>query len=279
MLPRLVTEEKGLPKALWRQIDPEHAEEMLKLLQSNRRLVASHVSFLAREMKEGRWKVNGDTIRFSSKRLLDGQHRLHAVIQSQVTIWALVVEELEDESFDTIDTGRNRGAGDVLSSYGFGTSQPFMVAAAGRFLYYHDNGISLDSSLRISNHLIIESVRKNPVVAFIADYLANKGRMRASAIVAALALISRKAGREMTMYFAEKLVVGADLSVGDPVRFFRDKWMLESKHRSARGERVIWIALTIKTYNAWVTGKKIDRVERWSLGEKFPEVTKEKVAV
>jgi hypothetical protein len=264
-----------LPKATWLEIDPARAEEMLKRLEVNRRLVSNHVAFLAREMKDGLWKINGDTIRFSGKRLLDGQHRLHAVVQSGITIWALVVEELDDASFDTIDTGRVRGAGDILSSFG-NFQQPFMAAAAGRFLWYHDHGMSLDSAIRISNHEIIETVRRYPIVSMLCDYASSKKIMRASPIVTGLTLISKKAGREMTMYFAEKLMVGAELKADDPVKFFRDKWMMESKHRSSRGERAVWIAVLIKTYNAWLAGKKNSQVERWQLlaHEKFPEVAK-----
>jgi hypothetical protein len=115
MIARLNPEQKGLPKANWMHITPETAEDMLKRLDSNRRLITTHVTFLAEEIRENRWRVNGDTIRFSNRRLLDGQHRLHAVIQADKPIWALIVEEIPDESFDTIDTGRTRGAGDILS--------------------------------------------------------------------------------------------------------------------------------------------------------------------
>jgi hypothetical protein len=225
-------------------------------------------------MKEGRWQINGDTIRFSSKRLLDGQHRLHAIIQSGVTIWALIVEELDDKIFDTIDTGRMRGPGDILSTFGnFG--QPYMAAAAGRFLWYHDHSMNLDTSIKVSNHEIIESVRRYPIIGMLCDYASSKKVMRASPIVAALTLISRKAGREMTMYFAEKLMVGAELRANDPIKFFRDKWMMESKHRSSRGERATWIAVLVKTYNSWLANKKATQAERWRISdEKFPEIAK-----
>lgn len=260
------------PRAAWKRISPETAEEMLNLLDVNRKLLSSHVSFLAREMKGGRWKLNGDTIRFSPKRLLDGQHRLQAVIQSGVTITALVVEEIDDDAYDSIDTGRGRQAGDILSSIGL--SNPFMVAAAGRFIWYYDNNLNLDSSLRISNHQVLETVRRNPFLQFICDYLAGKKTMRASPIATALTLIARKAGRDAAIFFAEKLALGAELKADDPIRFFRDRWMLESSHRSSRGDRVIWIAVCIKTFNAWQAGKKAVAAERWQSNEHFPEVQK-----
>jgi hypothetical protein len=206
---------------------------------------------------------------------LDGQHRLHAIVQSGATIWALVVEEIEDVAFDTIDTGRVRGAGDILSTFG-NFSQPFMAAAVGRFLWYHDHGVNLDASFRVSNHEIIDTVRKNPIIGMLCDYATTKRVMRASPIVAGLTLISRKAGREMAMFFAEKLMVGAELRADDPIKYFRDKWMMESKHRSSRGERATWIAVLIKTYNSWLVGKKTTQAERWQINanEKFPEVAK-----
>jgi hypothetical protein len=264
------TTPEALPRAAWKKIDPATAAEMLKLLISNRRLVVNHVAFLAREMREGRWRINGDTIRFSPKRLLDGQHRLHAVIQSGVTITALVVEEIEDSAYDSIDTGRMRGAGDILST-NFGT-QPFMMAAAARFIWYYDHSFSLDSSFRISNHEIVETVQKNPFLRFVCDYLASQKTMRASPIAAALTLIERKSGQEMAMFFGQKLAMGTDLKADDPIRFFRDKWMLASSHRSSRGERTVWIAILIKTFNSWSAHKKANACERWAFTEPFPEV-------
>jgi hypothetical protein len=264
-----------LPTATWQKITPDIAEEMLKRLTINRKLIVTHLSFLVREMKSGHWKINGDAIRFSPKRLLDGQHRLHAIIQSGVAQWMLVVEEIEDEAYESIDVGRGRQAGDVLSSMKY--ANPFMMAATARFIWFFDNKYSLDVSMRISNNEIVEIIRKYPFIQFICDYISTKIPMRASPITAALTLISRRAGREMTMYFAEKLCIGAELRADDPIKFFRDRWMMESTHRSSRGERVVWIAMLIKTYNAWVAGKKTNQCETWrqAAGEHFPEVTKE----
>jgi hypothetical protein len=273
ILPRKVAEEKGLPKAVWLQIDPERADEMLKQLDVNRKLVSNHVMFLAREMREGRWKVNGDTIRFSGKRLLDGQHRLHAIIQSGITVWVLVVEEIEDDAFDTIDTGRSRGAGDILSVHGFG-HQPFLLAAAARFIWYSDNGFPLESSFRIANAEIVEIVRKHPILQFLCGFMSKRKPVCASPIIAGLALISRKVGREVTIQFADKLASGANLGPEDPIKFFRDKWLQQGTHRGDRTVRANWVAVLIKTYNAWAAGKKTDRVERYQSEEKWPDVIK-----
>lgn len=279
MTARKIESIEGLPKVSWQQIDPEKAEEMLKLLESNRRLVSNHVQFLAREMAENRWKINGDTIRFSGRRLLDGQHRLHAVIQSDMSVWFLVVEELSDETFSTIDTGRFRQAGDVLSAIGY-SKYPFLMAAACRFIWYFDHGYPLETSMRISNEEIIQTAKKNPSVQFLGDYIANQKALRGSSILAAMVLIARKVGRETTLKFAEKLALGDELRADDPIRFLRDKWMMEGTHRGDRGHRAMWIAITIKTFNLWITKRRVDRVATFqNPTEKFPVVLREGEAV
>lgn len=262
-----------LPKASWKLIGPAEAEEMLKQVETQRKLISGHVQFLAREMKEGRWKINGDTIRFAGKKLYDGQHRLHAVIQSGVSIWVLIVEELPEDVFDSIDTGRMRQAGDVLSTYNMG-SNPFLMAAAARFLWYYEHSVPLESSARVSNHEIVEIVKKNSVLRFLADYMARRKPFGNSSVVAALCMINKRVGRDMTMFFAEKLVTGGEIKADDPIRHFRDKWLMEGSHRSTRSNRAIWIAVLIKTFNAWLARRKVSHCEVWRLGEKFPDVAK-----
>ena len=82
---------------------PELAKAYLDLNTRNRSISQNHVRFLSREMQAGRWKLNGDTICLSKTRLIDGQHRLLAIIDSGMAFPMLVIEELEDEVFDTKD--------------------------------------------------------------------------------------------------------------------------------------------------------------------------------
>lgn len=260
-----------LPKASWQELDKEIAEQMLGKLEPNRRLISNHVQFLAREMSEGRWQVNGDTIRFSGDRLLDGQHRLHALIQADIKIWALVVEEIPQTAFSTIDTGRMRGAGDVLSIAGYRTS-PFLMAAVCRFLWYYDHGFPLETSLRVSNEEILTTAKNNPSIQFFAEYMLKYKNMCYSTTVTAMVMISRKVGRKTAVEFAEKFLTGAELGLNDPIRFFREKWFEHSSHRGARGERAAWIATTIKTFNLWITHTSVKQVASYRPTEKFPVV-------
>ncbi len=120
-----VTASKGLqlagdPQAEWRDITPDIAGEWLKLNTLNRPKKLQKIALYAADMKGGHWPVTGATISFGkSGRLLDGQNRLQAVIDSGATIRVLVVWGLDDDVFDVIDGGARRTASDVLVIEGY----------------------------------------------------------------------------------------------------------------------------------------------------------------
>lgn len=64
-------------------ITPELAEGLLAMNTENRRLRPSHVAYLARAIERGEWQMPPDAIMVSdSGKLLNGQHRLTAVVRS-----------------------------------------------------------------------------------------------------------------------------------------------------------------------------------------------------
>src|SRR5687768_7089981 len=100
------------------RIDPDTAELLLSKNLGNRPINIQRVAKLAEEMAAGRWVFNGDAIRFNGNGLVDGQHRLKAVIKSGVSIDTLLVEGLDHNVFPTIDTGKPRSAADTLATAG-----------------------------------------------------------------------------------------------------------------------------------------------------------------
>ena len=102
-------------KAVVETITPEMAAEYLEFNVINRPLNKKHVDFLARQMKNGEWKLNGEAICFEGQALVNGQHRLNAVIQAGIPVSFLVVRGCEKDSFITYDSGRNRSNSDVFN--------------------------------------------------------------------------------------------------------------------------------------------------------------------
>lgn len=115
-------------------ITPKYAGDLLKKNTKNRPLSTRRAKLLADAMVRGEWVFNGDAIRVSrSGVVLDGQHRLSAVMMSGVSIDAILINGLDDSVFDTIDTGSSRTCGDVLSITGVKNAN---VVAAALSLYF-----------------------------------------------------------------------------------------------------------------------------------------------
>ena len=96
-------------------ITPEMAGVYLQnCSRDNRAINRNRVLFYAKQMKDGQWQLNGETIIFSDKNiLLNGYHRMNAVVEAGIPVQFLVVRNVNEESFKTIDTGKPRSVGDV----------------------------------------------------------------------------------------------------------------------------------------------------------------------
>lgn len=101
-------------------ITPEMAEEMLSDSRfKNRKIRQATVDIYADDMSNGRWKENGETIKITSDdRLIDGQHRLHAIIRSGKPQELLIVRGISPDVVDTIDTGLKRSLENALQFQG-----------------------------------------------------------------------------------------------------------------------------------------------------------------
>lgn len=81
----------------------------------NRPLSQNHINKLARDMKNGHWKQTHAGIAFDpSGVLLDGQHRLWAIVESETTQSMMVVYNVPKNAVMFIDSGRSRTVVDIL---------------------------------------------------------------------------------------------------------------------------------------------------------------------
>ena len=106
-------------RATIQQITPEVAARMLEKNDINRPLSKQRVESYARQMREGKWQLNGESISVAADgTLLNGQTRLNAVIAAGVTVPMLIVTGIRKETFVTFDQGRNRTNADIFSIAG-----------------------------------------------------------------------------------------------------------------------------------------------------------------
>ena len=97
-------------------VTPEIAKELLKLNISNRPLNKTTVDWYANQMVNGQWTISGQTISISDKNtLIDGQHRLAAIVKSGKEIMFNIAYNVPFQSFINYDSVRTRGLSDVLA--------------------------------------------------------------------------------------------------------------------------------------------------------------------
>jgi hypothetical protein len=96
-------------------ITPHIAELYLKFNNNNRPLRKAHIKELASDIIGGNWQVTHQGIAFDTTgRLIDGQHRLHAIILAGVPIQISVTRGCSASSFSILDRGSSRSASDIL---------------------------------------------------------------------------------------------------------------------------------------------------------------------
>jgi hypothetical protein len=115
-------------------VSPAQAKEYLERAIPNRKLSTSTVTRYADDMRGDRWDNNGQPLIFNEAgQLLDGQHRLHAVVISGRTVAFLVVRGVASRAMETLDSGRGRSLQDVLALKGYKNSAH--IGGAARIMW------------------------------------------------------------------------------------------------------------------------------------------------
>jgi hypothetical protein len=95
-------------------LTPEAAQRLLDRNKRNRTMNLATVEMYARDMKAGRWVYTGDPLQISRTGvLLNGQHRVAAVVVAQEAQTFDFVEGLPDEAQRYMDLGKQRTVSDI----------------------------------------------------------------------------------------------------------------------------------------------------------------------
>lgn len=256
-------------------ITPLVAKKMLEKNVGNRALTPWHVDRLANEMKSGLWKVNGDMIRIGENgRVLDGQHRLHAVIKSQITIQTWVMENMPDDIFDSIDQLQKiRSGGDTLGCAG--EKNAYRLSAALILIDKYYTG-RVEKSVRYSNGEIEDLLDKYPEARFAIRTDVNSRGIILPSILDASTYLFKLKDPELSTKFLNCVIQGYNLQPGEPALVLREK-LLANAMAKAKLNKAHVFALCIKAWNHARAGRNITHLKLNISSEngkliEFPEV-------
>lgn len=253
-------------------ITPKLAEKWLAMNTENRPMSPRHVKLLAKQIREGRWQLNYETIKFDENgRLMDGQHRLKAIMEADRAVRSAVAREVDTQAFSTIDTGRRRMGNDVLAIAGEANCST--LAAALRIVLIYEVLGTYDSSVGlVSNDDLLQTLEEHPG---IRDWVSRSLRGRhllEGSMSAGFGYLFAQKSKEKAEAFFDALETGVDLKEGSPVLLLRERLASNRAARARLARREI-AALVVKAWNEFREGKKIKRL-LWNGqdGEPFPKI-------
>ena len=252
-------------------VTPTMARDMLTKNPRNRSLRRSNVRYLAEELKSGRWKLTHQGVAVATDgTLLDGQHRLSAIVEANVSALLNVSFECDPDMFSVIDTGSARTHADVLRISGGISSQETTTGAAVKLVYLYREQPHLTWTgevSRISSTVVLEEFQKAPELYNWAIRLANRARGEFNALslksaTAAFAIIALHHGEEHGIdadgieAFVMSVATGANMVKGDPRHTFRQQLINGWNPGSLKGARAsqVWLACWIRIFNLYVAG-------------------------
>ncbi len=258
-------------------MDPQMAAEILRYNEGNRKLDRSTVELYAGAMKRGEWKLSHQGVAIDDRgNLLDGQHRLAAVVRSGVSVPMLVVRGVDRDSFSVVDTGKRRSASDSLKI--IGAADVLNLAASLRYLCLYDtlpgDVAWTGPKARLTNDQVLELHEQHPGMLDCvrrARPVAGAIGIITSACAAAI-YVTRRAASDMDQseWFAG-VISGANLDEEDPRLRFRNFFI---NGRAQGGRRRMdareHVAIYIKAWNDWVKGEKRQYLS-FRKGESMPK--------
>ena len=245
-------------------VTPGLAKEWLRTNSHNRRLRKNDIFNYARDMAAGKWLMNGESIKFSAtNQLLDGQHRLHAVVQSGVTVPMLVITGLPPETQATMDSGIKRTTADAFSLDGK-SNAPALAAILKRIWLWDQGDYKFSANYKPTTAECAELLEQRPEIYRSVEIAVRIHQtfkyIPQSATGTAHHLFSRIAADEAVWFFA-RVGDGADLVAGHPVLTLRNRILSErDDRRSIKDWR--YMAYLVRTWNAVRTGRSLSKIQQ-----------------
>ncbi|KOV86216.1 hypothetical protein ADL01_07330 [Streptomyces sp. NRRL WC-3618] len=259
------------------KVTPEMAKTHLSQASVNRRLDMGQVRSLAEAIRRGEWKLTHQGIAFDEVgALLDGQHRLHAIIEANTPVEMLVFEGMSREVFPVLDTGKRRSAADTLLSTG-AKYLPLLSSTIRHVILFKaiPNAPWSGSRSQVSNDRILAAYngdkdRYEEAVTIGRD-LSKHLFATQTAVAAGFFLTTEVAPAADIDEWISGLKSGANLDPGDARLALREVPKGTQKRGSRRrmGMRD-QVAIYIKAWNAWVEPEGELVLRRLKKREKMP---------
>lgn len=257
-------------------ITPDRAQRLLNKTEalgfSNRAVRKLRVEKLAHAIIDGQWQVTHQPLAITPEgAVLDGQHRLAAIILADKEVQMLVVRDVDPGAFHVVDTGAVRTAGDTLKIAGYTDVNILSAAVRGYLAYtsimgttaHYGSAANLLTTTDILEFLDDPDRRHVAQGAVIEASRVAKGLTRAGLKTAlamsmmTVALNKSDMGPSTVAEFYARLTDGVELKADSPILALRRWFMQDTGYVKLIGElkRPGSCANVIKSLNDYALGR------------------------
>lgn len=257
-----------------RTINPEFAHKLLKYNPKNRRLNWPHIKGLASQMEDGLFVPELGFIAFDKKgRMIDGQHRLHAIIESQTSFKMKIITGLDPGVRNIIDTGLNRSLADMLRMEGVENATVVSGAIAKIIIFEEFGRFDARLNRKFHNADYKKALKKHPEIILCAQKLRPSAIFRRPAQILALYVLIYKIAPRKADDFFQRLMTGENLEKNSPLLEIRRIVLNKIGTRNNIAMTDLIFAL-ISVWNAIRKGKSYDvgRINEAPRGAVLPKI-------
>jgi len=257
------------------KVTPDLAHKWLATNHDNRPVREYLVKSYAEDMASGDWADNGQTIKFDvNDELIDGQHRLLAVIQSNCTIEMWVAYGVQRKARTTVDTGAKMTFANLLTMRKEKNAP--ILASIVRKVYIWRKGLQLGKVEVASNAMLDRVLEEYPWLRDVAresSGIAGTTNLMAS-VVGWCWFTFFQINPDDCKAFFERLSDQHNSIKGNPIDALKRKLNKLAQNDHERRSDVWMAAVTVKAWNKFRDG------ESWQVVDFQPGgVTNEKMPV
>jgi len=256
-------------------VTPKMAQDWLQGNVDNRNLREARVLNLSGILERGEWELTGDALVFDAEdTLLNGQHRLSAVVVTGVSARFLVLRGVPPKAQEVMDQGLKRTLGDQLQRRGVSKYASYISGALfwlHRLEYSEATGIAhyADPSQRPSLRQLLKLYEENAELNEEAPRIQPINRILKVRPGPTLALYHRlrkiddeNIDNEVEIFF-ESWKDGTGLKSNDPIWRLRE-WSVDDaakRHTRGRAPDYRFAAYVITAWNKWREGEPIRQIK------------------
>jgi len=262
------------------EVTPTLAAQWLSTNHSNNRKKSKRlIAQYARDMIAGKWDVTGEAIKFDTTgRLIDGQHRLSAVVEAHKNVRMAVITGLEPKVIHVLDTGKSRTGADALTITGQIENAVHVAALARKIIGFKAGAPEIMQTKKIrlkgeaiTNREILDFASVNDLQPYVR-FSHRLDKMQIARVFSAtewafvfwlLSQTDAAAAEE----FCTRLASLDNVGLNNPIRTLFEK-LVRSQVRLSGKQTLM---ATVSAWNAWRTGATLKVIRVSNMDEAIPQ--------